>query len=425
MRTACLVLQRRVARFVRLCRFACLVLLLSWASLAQAVDWELDADGRLISSNAERSFTSGGLGTLRYDAQHSGLQLGRARFAASETFAEIWSAHLDASAWGDDDRSPVDLTEGYLQFRPYPFGGYRLRVKGGAFYAPISLENRAAGWESPYTLSYSAINTWIAEELRTIGAEAQLEWLGTRLDRALDVGITLGVFGRNEGAGTVLAARGFALSDRQTTLFGRVGSGISSPLARIRLFTQMDDQAGYYAGGELRLYDRVALRGLHYDNRADPQAHDESVPLPEFAWQTRFDSAGLRAQSNDGLSFIAQWLRGQTYIQPVFADLLWKFDARFGLLSQQFGAHRISVRYDSFDVDAAEGAAATGLGTQHGHAWTLAYIHDAGAHWRFSLEWLRVWSDSVNRTVYLGQPAYARETQLQLGVRYALRSSLN
>ncbi|MBV8854869.1 MAG: hypothetical protein JOY91_15760 [Sinobacteraceae bacterium] len=422
---ACFLVQRCVACLLVQRCVACLLLLLGGSSLAHAIDWELDADGRLISSNGERSFTSGGLGTLRYDAQHSGLQLGRARLALAETFAETWSAHLDASAWGDDDRSPVDLTEAYLQFRPYPFGGYRLRIKGGAFYAPISLENRAAGWESPYTLSYSALNTWIGEELRTIGAEAQLEWLGTRLDRAFDAGITLGVFGRNEGAGTVLADRGFSLSDRQTTLFGRVGSTISSPLTRVRLFTQMDDRAGYYAGGELRLYDRLVLRGLHYDNRADPQAHDQSLPLPAFAWQTRFDSAGLRAEGNHGLSFIAQWLHGQTYIEPIFGDLLWKFDARFGLLSQQLGAHRVSVRYDSFDVDAADGAATTGVGTQHGHAWTLAYIHDAGAHWRFSLEWLRVWSDSVNRTVYLGQPAYARETQLQLGVRYALRSSLN
>jgi hypothetical protein len=85
---------------------------------------------------------------------------------------------LDASAWGDDDRNPLDLTEAYLQFRPYPLNGYRFRLKAGAFHAPISLENRAAGWESPYTLSYSAINTWLGEELRTIGVEGQLDWLG-------------------------------------------------------------------------------------------------------------------------------------------------------------------------------------------------------------------------------------------------------
>ena len=61
---------------------------------------------------------------------------------------------------------PLDLTEAYLQFRPYPRDGFRLRLKAGAFYAPISLENRASGWDSPYTLSYSAINTWLGKELR-------------------------------------------------------------------------------------------------------------------------------------------------------------------------------------------------------------------------------------------------------------------
>ena len=64
-------------------------------------------------------------------------------------------------------RISLGITEAYLQFRPYPHAGYRLRVKAGAFYAPVSLENRASGWESPYTLSYSAINSWLATEVRT------------------------------------------------------------------------------------------------------------------------------------------------------------------------------------------------------------------------------------------------------------------
>src|SRR5215467_7194125 len=156
------------------------MLLSSVPMMAAAADWEADLDVRLVSSDGQRSFTEGGLGTLRYDSDHSGLQLGRARLALSQPFGEVWSVRLDASAWGDGDRNPVDLTEAYLQFRPYPFSGWRFRLKTGAFYAPISLENRASGWESPYTLSYSAINTWVGEELRTLGAEGQLDWLGTR-----------------------------------------------------------------------------------------------------------------------------------------------------------------------------------------------------------------------------------------------------
>ena len=45
-------------------------------------------------------------------------------------------------------------------------------VKAGAFFPTISLENDDLGWTSPYTLTPSAINSWIGEELRTIGSEA-------------------------------------------------------------------------------------------------------------------------------------------------------------------------------------------------------------------------------------------------------------
>jgi hypothetical protein len=377
--------------------------------------WELDLDARLVSSDGQKSFTHGGLGTLRYDHTQSGLQLGRARFAVSETFGQIWSLRLDASAWGDDDRNPVDLTEAYLQLRPYPFAGYRVRFNAGAFYPPLSLENRAEGWESPYTLSYSAINTWTAEELRTIGVEGQLDWLGTRSGHRLDLGLTGGVFGWNDPAGVVLATRGFALSDRQTTLFGRVGSRDSSPLRPVELFQEIDGHAGFYGGLEARYFDRVIIRALHYDNRADPEAFDRATRTG--AWETRFNSFGLRAESASGWTAIAQLLEGETYRERTDELYGWPFKARFLLVSRQIGDHRLSVRYDSFAVDSE---ADEGGGTQHGHAWTAAYVFEPNPHWRFTLEWLRVSSNTENRALELGTSPIATETQIQLAVRFAL-----
>src|ERR1700756_458815 len=159
----------------RCCRAACLALLAFGAS-ARAADWEASLDMRLLYSDAYRSFMDGGFGTTRFDRNDTGLRLGRARLAFSAPLGELWSVHFDASAWDDKDRSPVGVTEAYLQFRPYPFSGYRLRIKAGAFYPPVSLENRAAGWESPYTLSYSAINTWLGVEGRTLWDGARLAW---------------------------------------------------------------------------------------------------------------------------------------------------------------------------------------------------------------------------------------------------------
>lgn len=381
------------------------------AAWIQPPDWELDLDARLVSSDGERTFVNGGLGTLRFDDTQSGLRLGRARFALSEALGEVWSLRLDASDWGDHDKNPVDLTEAYLQFRPYPFGGYRFRLEAGAFHAPISLENRAAGWESPYTLSYSAINTWLGEELRTIGVEGQLDWLGTRTGHGFDLALTGGLFGWNDPAGVVLARQGFALDDRQTTLFGRAGSS--------SVFHEIDDRAGYYVGIEGRYFDRVVVRALHYDNRADPEAFDSAIP--SYAWDTHFNSIGLRAESSDGWAVIAQYLDGETYIEPHGEDLGWPFRARFALVSRQMGNHRLSVRYDSFAV---RSESADGSGSQQGHAWTAAYVFEPNTHWRFTLEWLRVTSDTANRALDLGLPRVATETQIQLAARFALGTLL-
>jgi len=310
------------------------------------------------------------------------------------------------------------VTEAYLQYRPYPFSGYRLRVKAGAFYAPISLENRASGWESPYTLSSSAINTWLGEELRTIGLEAQLDWLGTRTGHTFDLGLTGAVYGWNEPAGVVLATDGFTLHDRQTPLFGRVGRGGYEPLEPFR---QIDGRAGYYGGIEARYLDRVVLRALHYDNRADPSAYD--AVSGAMAWRTSFDSAGVRIESGNGWTVVAQWLNGYTYIAPGGFELEWPFNARFALLSKRVGRHMLSARYDQFQVLSGKGNPEQD-GSQRGHAWTAAYFFQLNPRWRFTLEWLRVVSNSYSRGDILGTTGLATETQLQLAVRCALGSSV-
>ena len=145
----------------------------------------------------------GGLGTVRFGSDDSGIKLGRARLAVTQPLGQLFSAHLDASVFDDKDRSALGVTEAYLLFRPYPRAGYRFRMKAGGFYPPVSLENRSSGWESPYTLSYSAINSWLAVEVRTLGVEGTLDWLGSRTGHAFDLGITGGVFGWNDRAGVM------------------------------------------------------------------------------------------------------------------------------------------------------------------------------------------------------------------------------
>ena len=72
------------------------------------------------------------------------------------------------------------------------------------------------------------------------------------------------------------------------------------------------------------------------------------------------------------------------------------------------GEHRLSLRYDSFqraERDFQSRGRAARLCVDGG------VCVRADRHWRFTLEWLRVSSDSMDRVLELGQPAFARETQ--------------
>ncbi len=399
-------------------RLAFLLAPLALIGVSRATDWELSADTRLLSSDAYPSYMEGGLGTVRFGSDDSGLRLGRARLAVTQPLGELWSAHLDASVFDDEDRSALGVTEAYLLFRPYPHGGYRFRLKAGGFYPPVSLENRAAGWESPYTLSFSAINSWLAVEVRTIGLEGTFDWLGTRTGHSFDLGLTGGVFGWNDRAGVVIANNGFVFTDRQTPLFGRIGQPGVPPLNGAEPFMEIDRRAGAYAGLEARYLDRAVLRVLRYDNRADPT--DVDTVSHAIAWDTRFTSAGMRLEADHGWTAIVQWLGGVTTIAPQSMTLNWPVQAQFALLSKRFGRSTVSARYDRFAV---QSNVYEGYGAQDGHAWTAAYVFDADAHWRFTLECVRVTSSSVNREEQ-GGPFSATETQWQLAIRYALGSAI-
>jgi hypothetical protein len=389
---------------------------LALSAVAHSADWELALDLRAVNSDGRESFLDNGQGKLRFDRDHEGIQLGRLRAALDQPLGEVFSAHVEASVWDADDKNPIDLTEAYLEYRPYPRAGLRSRVRLGAFYPPMSLENRARGWETPYTITPSAISSWIGEEIRTIGIEGQLEWLGTRTGHDFDLQLTAAVYGWNDPAGTMLSAHGFAFHDRQTTLFGRVGAPQDNPeFAKKELFHEIDDRPGYYVGAQARYRDRAVLQLLHYDNRADPRV--EAPAIRDFAWYTEFDAAALRIETANDWTVLLQALDGRTIIVP-FTWLTWEFDSQSALVARRLGAHMLAARYDRFEVEFERDPNAAG--SEAGHAWALAYSFETGEHWRVALEWLRVRSDVPARVEMLGERALATESKIELSARYAL-----
>ncbi len=286
------------------------ILLLAPAMVARAGD-RLELTGlldlRVVAADGTTSYLNGGLGRTRFDSDHDGVQLGRLMLAGRFRLTDTLTLNAVAESYADGDVQPAGFSQAYLDWRPFPTRPVRFRLRAGAFYPPVSLEHRQVGWTSPYTLSTSALNTWIGEEFRVIGTELEARWLGASQGYNGDVALVGGVYGWNDGAGTIMADRGWALTDRPSLLLGGLGH------AHEHLYTELDGRPGYYAGVAWRHGEALEVRALHYDNRADPGAHNSRF---DFAWETRFTSVGVRYEPTDRVTLMAQHLDGKTYVGP-------------------------------------------------------------------------------------------------------------
>ncbi len=403
-------------------RKAFLVAALGWGTVAGAAsphEFTAQVDLRFVAVDTPlTSFVDGGLGLLRFDEEHDGLQLGFLMLDYAGPVTDTVRATATLFATDDGDKNPIDMTEAFLEWRPVPSSVWRWRSKLGAFYPPISMENRGIGWQSLYTLSPSAINTWIGEEIRTIGGEVSLTNAGAGVGRPFDFGVVLGIYGWNDPMGILIRQRGWALHDRQTPLFGRLPQTevVQFGPDQLEFFAEIDNRPGFYAGAEFSYRDRVVLRALRYDNRGDPAATNGN----EFAWLSRFNAYGLRVEFPAGWTFIAQRMDGDTAVAPSpdgrGAGIL-DYWSDFAMVSRSFGRHRLSARYDRMQAETVRGAAFFDS-WQYGHAWTLAYFLDLNDSWQIVAEALR--NDSRLRQRSLaGLPTAATEDSLQLALRYS------
>jgi hypothetical protein len=206
-------------------------------------------DVRWVHSTSDLSYLDGGLGKLRFDQDDTGPRLGRAFVASRLRVTDLVTVHAVVDAYGDHDRNPVDLSELWAEVRPFPTSALRWRVRVGAFYMPVSLENRGPGWSDVYSITPSALNTWIGEEFRTVGTEFEARWLGANSGYLGDVSLVAAAYAWNDPAGALIADRGFALSDRPSTLFGRLGR------PPVTFYHEIDRRPGYYAGLSWRHHD--------------------------------------------------------------------------------------------------------------------------------------------------------------------------
>ena len=173
----------------------------------------------LFVSSPLQSWLQFGYGKLRFDEQHDGLQFSRAFLDYRGRLTPTLTARVTVDI-NDDLPEEIDLTEAFLEFRPVPRSPWRFRGRLGAFYPRISLENVGPGWSSIYTLNASAINTWIGEELRTVGAELGVSHPVFGMESGHRLSVEAAAFFANDPAGALLAWKGWSVHDRQTGLQG-------------------------------------------------------------------------------------------------------------------------------------------------------------------------------------------------------------
>ncbi len=403
------------------CAFAvtCLAAAVSAAPSACAVEWHGLLEGRASAVDASRSWLDQGLGKLR-DSK-SNLRISQAMLRADGELSDSVSAAIVVNA-ADDRAHLVDVNEAWLGWNPVPDGPWKTRVKVGAFFPVTSVEidYDSVGWTPTRTLSSSAINSWIGEELRTKGIELTMHRSG-RLDGSPhDVGFTIGAYSANDETGTLLAWRGWTVSDRITglteplTLADLPAYRPTGPVWRqrrtIHPFRDIDGKLGYYATVNYGYGGWLELAAMHYDNRGNPLV----VKDGQYAWTTRFDHLSMKLRPHGQWEVLAQAMRGSTFMGPNAVNV--QFRSWFVLASHPLGKGALTARLDYFNAGESD-RLPDDPNTEHGRSLALAYTHPLGPGLSLVSEYLTVQSDRPGRS-QIGDAPRQNERSLSTALRW-------
>jgi hypothetical protein len=358
----------------------------------------LSARGIYVRSRP--SWLAGGFGRLDFGS--------RTATSSTTTHQEVAQLGLDwtPSTWFDAHVSGVardepqttggrrgGLVEAFVDFRK-DFGSRQLQLRAGQFFLPTSRENTEAFWTSPYTISFSALNAWIGQEFRPLGAE--LEWktfAGSNLFT-----VAGGTFQRNDTMGALLGWRGWSIGNR-LSVYGEVLP--LPPLFSLRdprgfhdqrsdgtrpFGPDLDGRVGFTARARLSRPERGLIQFAHVDNRGD-----RSEYRGEYAWQTHFNIAGGEISNDAGTTVAAEYGWGATGMGfPPEASVDLRFYAGYVLLSQKVGRNRLSARMEAFGTADRDHSPFVETNSESGRAWTLAWFFEPRPSVRFGVEFANV-----------------------------------
>lgn len=373
-------------------------------------------DARIVAAGGEQGWLDGGDGKTRFDSTR--VQLAEGDLIWQPRFTWSLSGSLVVTSQHGQDK-PVDLSEAALSFKPLLPGPAKVSARAGLYWPAISLEHSGPEWAVTDTITPSAINSWIGEEVKVAGAEATLAApLGSHRFAA-----TIGAFGFNDTSGTLLAFRGWALHDEKATAFSlqplgpRPGLLQFAQAAKTQPIREIDHKPGWYGKLGWSPSEAFELQFFHYDNRGDPEA---VTPSLQWGWRTRFNNLGAIVALGR-LQLKAQAMGGRTemgFPRPIAVWVDTSFRSAFLLATRSFDSGSVSARVEAFGTR-SRGSVLDAEYSEHGWAFTLAARREIGPHLSLLAEFLHVDSDRAARAD-LGIAPRQVGNQLQLALRVHL-----
>jgi hypothetical protein len=290
-----------------------------------------------------------------------------------------WDGDIDDRGNTGPDYDVIRLIEGYVRKEwAADEGGWA--VLAGVTNPSFSLENIGPAWTPRYTITPSALSSWLWEEGRVLGLEG--EWWRTFGDGiALDTFAGLG-WGPDE-QGTLLARRGWVLSDWLSGINSELP--LPTPLGEAEVFDERDGRPALYVGGSAG--DPWKIGTLHvgyFDNLGNLEV--------KGVWETRYAVFGVALQPLPGLDILFQYLIGKTSVAT--PGLSSDIQALYPLVSYRWRQHRVAFRYDDFKVQ--DGSAGAPNTRERGHAFTVSYLFEFWLRHRIGFEYITVDSDRVD-----------------------------
>jgi hypothetical protein len=383
-------------------------------------------EGRTVSIQSPPSWLTGGFGRFGNGAigatDHRNLAEAAAQLGAEWTPSKYFDTHIQGlgrtQASGARGRA-AGIAEAYVDGRAFFGSTDEVQLRAGQFFLPTSRENKEELWMSPYTITWSALNTWIGEEVRPVGLD--LQW---KHGFYITAGVT--AFRDNDTMGTLLAWRGWAVGNRLSVydevlplppleslvhgdFTGKQRADGTRPFER-----DLDGRTGFSERIRFSLPERANIQLTHLDNRGDRRLY-----RGEYSWATKYDQVSAEVGNNEGTILAAEYMTGTTGMgQPQFAHVDIGFTSGYVLVSSKRGRWRTTLRAERFSTSDHVDVASNEYG-ESGHAYTAVLLYEPNDSTRAAIEYMKMTGARPSVSESGGNPSLdGRTVTLELRHRF-------